>query len=476
MGSAPPPPVSLRVMVRADDLDAFVERYSHFIDGDRIFIFTKSAKNVGERLRFALCLANGEPVLHGEGVVTRVQKDADASRPPGMELRFKALDDSSQTLVDFLLATRADLGSGGEIQPPNLASPNLPSMKVPLKDFLNLPSMKSQPPAPARPAAPSTASFPAISKKPSPSSPLPSSPAAPAATPIGSSPSEAPPMRMRRPTPVFADIHVVPPAPGTVPANPFSQVSDNAIEYFVEWSLESSVGPHKESTASFSDVPMALPDSDDHTGEVRRPRRIPLWAMILGGVGFAAGLTIGIIVGVSHKSPQPPVPTPVVTAPAPPPPAPAVAVPTTPPPVAAAPAPKKLMLSVRSRPSGAVVLLDGKRVGVTPLEVPASPGAHKLSLSHERYSSSTTDAEAPGSVDIPLQRPAATLVISANLPGAMVTVSGAQRGNAPVRLNVRAYEKYKVEVSARGAPPWRRSVYVKAPSTEIKANLGVARR
>src|SRR5262252_2189130 len=109
MASVPAPPVSLRVMVRADDLDAFVDRYSRFIDGDRIFIFTKSAKAVGERLRFSLCLAGGEAVLNGEGTVTRVQKDGDPSRPPGMELRFRALDDSSQTLVDFLLATRADL-------------------------------------------------------------------------------------------------------------------------------------------------------------------------------------------------------------------------------------------------------------------------------------------------------------------------------------------------------------------------------
>ena len=39
-----------------------------------------------------------------------------------------------------------------------------------------------------------------------------------------------------------------------------------------------------------------------------------------------------------------------------------------------------------------------------------------------------------------------------------------------------ALRAYNVEVSARGVPAWRRSVYVRAPSTEVRANLGVARR
>lgn len=448
MGSAPPSPVSLRVTVRAEDLDAFVDKYSHFIDGDRIFIFTKSAKHVGDRLRFSLCLINGDPVLNGEGTVTRVQKDGDPSRPPGMELRFKPTDDSSQTLVEFLLATRADLAHGDDVEPAGVETPNVPSMKLDLKTFL-AEAAKAQPaPKVVPPPAPGM-------KVPEP---------------------ELPPMRIRRPTPIFTDLHFVPPAPGTVPANPFSQVSDNAIEYFVEWSLESNVGPHKESTANFSNVMMALPDSrDDNTGEVMRPRRVPRWAWMIAGACFAAGLTVGIVVGFSRKPPE--LPARMVVVQAPPPPAPAAVSPVAPTPPPPAPAPAKpAMLSVRSRPPGAAVLLDGKRVGVTPLELPAARGHHKLTLSHERYSPAVTDADAPGSVDVPLQRPSATLVVSANVPSAAVVVSGGHRGSAPLKLTVRAYEKYNVEVSARGVPSWRRSIYVRAPSTEVRANLGVAKR
>jgi PEGA domain len=450
MGSAQPPAVSLRVMLRADDLDAFVDRYSHFIDGDRIFIFTKTAKNVGDRVRFSLCLSNGEAVLNGEGTVTRVQKDGDPTRPPGMELRFQPTDESSQTLVEFLLATRADLAHGDDIEPPGEGSPNVPSMKVDLKTFL----AGMTPPTPQTPPA--------------------TPPQQASSTPVPA--PELPPMRLRRPTPIFTDLHVVLPPPGTVPANPFSQVSDNAIEYFVEWSLESNVGPHKESTANFSNVMMALPDSrDDHTGEVARPRALPRWAWGAMGSVFVAGIAIGVTVGLSHKPPELPPRVVVVPAPAAEPPPPPPAEPPPPPPVAA-PQLEPAMLSVRSRPPGAVVLVDGKRVGVTPLQVPSARGRHQLTLSHERYTQSVVSAEAPGSVDVPLQRPTATLVVSANVPSAAVVVSGGHRGAAPLRISVRAFERYNIEVSARGASPWRRTVYVRTPSTEIHANLGVARR
>jgi hypothetical protein len=131
---------------------------------------------------------------------------------------------------------------------------------------------------------------------------------------------------------------------------------------------------------------------------------------------------------------------------------------------------------VRSRPPGAAVLLDGKQVGTTPVDVTAAPGHHELTLSRERYATAVTGADAPGTVDVPLQRPPATLVVLANVPNATVVVSGGRRGNAPFSTNVRGYEKYNVEVSAHGVPTWRRSVYVIAPSTEVHANLGVARR
>src|SRR5206468_1605434 len=59
------------------------------------------------------------------------------------------------------------------------------------------------------------------------------------------------------PAPQFAESYVgsLPPPPGappaatggTVPANPFAEISDGAIEYFVAWSLEQSTAAHPKS-------------------------------------------------------------------------------------------------------------------------------------------------------------------------------------------------------------------------------------
>src|SRR6184192_4017208 len=81
------PVIVLRVVIRSPDLDTFVQKYSRFIKDDRIFIFTKSSQPPGTRVRFTLELADGQPLMTGEGTVTRIRADSgDASKPPGMRV------------------------------------------------------------------------------------------------------------------------------------------------------------------------------------------------------------------------------------------------------------------------------------------------------------------------------------------------------------------------------------------------------
>ncbi len=83
----------------------------------------------------------------------------------------------------------------------------------------------------------------------------------------------------------------LPPPPGSplptgqVPANPFSDVSDGAIEYFIEWSVEQSLSKHpktKPSSSTYSNVAMSRP----------KPERAP------GRVRFFAGMLVGLAIGV----------------------------------------------------------------------------------------------------------------------------------------------------------------------------------
>src|SRR5437764_14465112 len=101
------PLIVLRVVIRSPDLETFVNKYSRFVKDDRIFIFTKSSQPTGTRVRFTLELADGQPLIHGEGTVTRIRSETDdAARPPGMELSFHPLDEPSRQLVARMMATR----------------------------------------------------------------------------------------------------------------------------------------------------------------------------------------------------------------------------------------------------------------------------------------------------------------------------------------------------------------------------------
>jgi hypothetical protein len=98
-------------------------------------------------------------------------------------------------------------------------------------------------------------------------------------------------------------------------------------------------------------------------------------------------------------------------------------------------------------------------------------GPHAIVVARERYASASSTVEAPGEIDLDLKRPPATMIVTANLPGAAVTIGSTPRGPAPAHVQLPAYESYKVEVSVRGRGAWRKSVYLKAPSTEVRATL-----
>jgi len=101
------PVIVLRVVIRSPDLDTFIAKYSRFLKDDRIFIFTKSSQPPGTRVRFTLELADGQPLLVGEGTVVRVRPDlGDAAKPPGMELQFQPLDAPSRALVARMMHAR----------------------------------------------------------------------------------------------------------------------------------------------------------------------------------------------------------------------------------------------------------------------------------------------------------------------------------------------------------------------------------
>ena len=263
-----------------------------------------------------------------------------------------------------------------------------------------------------------------------------------------------------------------------LPANPFGDVSDAALAFFVDWSIErngSTSLRRGPAAVAFHTVRMEAPR--------RRRRRPPPWVpfvvgLATGGVGIVAIIhaTQEIDRALRRHDPAPVVAAQAVPSPIAPParpsPRPSVTTPLTAPPSPSpspSPSDDEASLSVAAEP-GASVLLDGRRVGHTPLTLHVAPGAHVIELSRPRYQTARLDVEAPGRASAHLERPRATVHVTSNVPDAEVFIDGEPIGRTPVSAEVAGYERCRVEVRA-GGRSWKRRVYVKPPLTDLAATF-----
>jgi Tfp pilus assembly protein PilZ len=399
-GSGEQPLIVLRVVIRSPDVETFIAKYSRFLKDDRIFIFTKASQPPGTRVRFTLELADGPPLLNGEGTVTRIRPDqGDPSRPPGMELRFVPIDEDSRKMVARMTTQRGtsqlplsqpikvgkssdnsvgtQLGTNPGTQAPT--NPGDPSKRTRIDDAptkirtgesalpvhtpahgTNLPTtprieviasreertdvdgqrkkfdatppafMTTPTPLPAPLPLPSVMTPPHGTSAPDFSEPKTKNekmgelklthPQLPTLQPTPALGLAVPALAVDQsvgraeentgafvtddgsPAPRFAESYVgalpappgAPPPAGTVPANPFAEISDNTIEYFVAWSLEQSTTPHPKSKpppeASFANVEIRAPGRErDTTAAVR----LRLYIGVL--VGLAFGIPLGAV-------------------------------------------------------------------------------------------------------------------------------------------------------------------------------------
>ena len=260
-----------------------------------------------------------------------------------------------------------------------------------------------------------------------------------------------------------------------LPANPFGDVPDAALAFFVDWSIERNGslslrrGP---SSVAFAAVRMQAPR--------RRRARWPLWlpfvvGVLAGGVGLVAlihgarELERALRPASSPVAPSP-VASPLVASPpvaSPPVAAPLVAAPPT---VAAVAGDDKAPLAIAAEPS-ALVVIDGTRAGRTPLVVDVVRGAHVVELSRPRYETARLDVTAPGRASARLERPRAVLRVACNVDDAEVFVDGEAAGRTPARVEVAGYERVRIDVRAADGRRWHKRIYVRPPVTDLAATF-----
>ena len=102
------------------------------------------------------------------------------------------------------------------------------------------------------------------------------------------------------------------------------------------------------------------------------------------------------------------------------------------------PAPATGTFSIDTSPPGAVISVDGKVLGTSPLSVPLPPGQHAVEVAGVTTRALTVTIE-PGVrlaqyVELPAAPPVARVHIESAPPGAQVSIDGRARGTAPLEV------------------------------------------
>lgn len=147
------------------------------------------------------------------------------------------------------------------------------------------------------------------------------------------------------------------------------------------------------------------------------------------------------------------------------------------------PQPTTGTLSINSNPQGAQVLVNGRAVGNTPINVALQPGRADVELrlgGYEPFRTAVTiNAGQTTNLNANLNPTApqtGTLSVNSNPQGAQVLVSGRAVGNTPLSISLQP-GRYDLELRLGGYEPFRSSVVVNAgQNTPVSANLAAIAR
>jgi uncharacterized protein (TIGR02266 family) len=198
--------VSLNVRYKSATVDEFIENHSHDVSKGGIFVKTPTPFPPGTLLKFEIRLAENKSVIAGVGRVVwkREPTQASADKPAGMGVKFIKIDDTSRSVIDRLVAQKADAGSAYTSDPaalePERSHPSTLRGMVAATPAASIDPTKPMsvsvpaPPPAARPAAaPARAPAPVPARAPTPPPPPRAEAAAPAPSPapapVGAPPS-----------------------------------------------------------------------------------------------------------------------------------------------------------------------------------------------------------------------------------------------------------------------------------------------
>ena len=441
----------------------FISRFGPFLDETTIFFTSKLPLVIGQRVAFAICLKNRQPMLEGDGEIIEVQPLPGRSNRSGLRIQVRAFTAESLPMRQEILAAKGSRRTWPTRRP----APPPPPIAAP-------------PPPPVALAPP----------PPVPSPPLVVREARPLPRALGAPNNVLP---------------LVPPgerrqgASDTLPANPFAEVSAESLLFYVESNLTESADAPDADLPGREDADLERPAMHRNllvrALSWRAPSTLPPAVRVVIPMAASSLLTLLACWAFWGGAPHPTavvhreIVTVAAPAPAPaaaprPAPAPVPAAAKLDPPVVPVPAPAPTasaaksgcLVRIASRPPGAMVTTGQRRLGRTPLQAAPVPcGKQLLTVSHARYSTvEEVVAPTPGTAAssfVRLPRPPAQLTLTSVPAGATFKVNRHRLSPASGPAAVLRFERVRIEARLPGYRPWRETIYVAAAATRVNATL-----
>jgi hypothetical protein len=135
------------IATRCTSVEQFIQMFARFVDEESFFVSTHNTRPPGLETSFSVQLVDGTPVLRG--ICTVLQSWGDANnvfKTPGVRLGIKRLTASSMQVFEKLLITRGPDNKANEIR---REMDTAPTKVVPKSEVPKLPPLPA-PPAPER--------------------------------------------------------------------------------------------------------------------------------------------------------------------------------------------------------------------------------------------------------------------------------------------------------------------------------------
>jgi hypothetical protein len=497
----PAPAAAFRIGTRASTMAEFVEAFCRFADDDSIFLPVAQPLPIGRRLSVRVTLVDGTTVLGGEvEVIESVGDRGGAFGRNGMRVRLLRVGEATRGVHQSLLARRQRLaprgplpgvapalGEGSKVGVPTSAAavaaireltPARGMVRPKLDASIAMPATGTLPANPlAALSAEALESFvdcalfdddaadfdggdTAVDAR----LPIPEG-IAQAVAPPRPTPPPLPPLDAGEPGPMRRAFTS---PPGAVPVPIAPTTSSPVVRPAML--LDTPFTTRSVKAIDVAAEPMPAPEPPPPV-ELAPPRRRGRILLILGATA-AVGLGLAWIAVRGDATAPAPAPLPARTevpaavpavAPAPPPVAPE------PPAAPAAPAAAEstsCRLSVITDRPGASASVDGRSLGVTPVEDAEVDCHGTLVLEHPRYQrverKLALEPGQPGKVEESLARPTVVLTVRSTPPGADVLLDGDAVGVTPMKLTVTAFEHSTLELSLHSYKVWSQPIYLKS--------------